>query len=277
MRSPISLDSAARQENFPVASRFLAPRLRSRVIAFYRYARTADDIADDPDQSSEAKMTRLAALEDGLVGRADGNAGAVLRRAHHDGASAEDAAALSAAAKLLEAFRVDSGGIRCADWADLMSYCDASAVPVGRYLLIIHGEDITAHGPSDALCAALQVLNHLQDQRSDWLDLGRRYVPGDWMVECGADDADLAAETCSVPLRAAMDRTLGATDDLLARAAPLPSRIVSRGLRAQAAATLDVARRLSARLRVGDPLAGRVALTRGDMIRVALTGVWAAR
>ncbi|MEM7642501.1 MAG: squalene/phytoene synthase family protein [Pseudomonadota bacterium] len=271
-----ALDQAARQENFPVASRLLSRRLRGRVVAFYRYARTADDIADDPALGTADKSERLQSLEDGLDGRGRSAVALALREAL-DGTGVGDASALAAARKLLVAFRRDAGGIACVDWDDLMAYCDASAVPVGRFLLAIHGEAADTHDPSDALCAALQVLNHLQDMAEDHDRLGRRYVPGDWMVQHGATDADLTAPKLSGGLRAAVGRTLDATDALLVRAAPLPGRIQSRGLRAQSAATLALARRLAVRLRRGDPLASRIALTRFDFLRAGLVGLWAAR
>lgn len=274
--SETALDQAAQRENFPVASRLLAPRARARVVAFYRYARLGDDIADDPDLSTPHKLDGLQTLEDGLDGELDDNAGAALRKVLNDGSSG-DAQALEAARHLLAAFRRDSCGISCTDWTDLMSYCDASAVPVGRFLLAVHGEDASSHGPSDALCAALQVLNHLQDLSEDKARLDRRYLPGDWMGDAGAAESDLTAAALSPTLRAVVQRTLDATDELIVRAGPLPSRIKARGLRAQAAATLALARRLAQRLRTGDPLAHRVALTKLDFARAALTGLWAAR
>jgi phytoene/squalene synthetase len=181
------------------------------------------------------------------------------------------------AGALLPAFRRDAGGTCCADWADLMGYCDHSARPVGRFMLAVHGEGPEAEAPSDALCAALQVLNHLQDIAADRRDLGRRYLPGDWMEEAGATDRDLTAARCSPGLRRVIDRTLDGCDALLDRAGPLPHRIASRGLRAQAAATLWLARRLAARLRRGDPLARRVAPSRADFLRAGVAGLWAFR
>ncbi|MEM8851762.1 MAG: squalene/phytoene synthase family protein, partial [Pseudomonadota bacterium] len=144
--SEYALDQAARQENFPVASRLLSPRFRGRVVAFYRYARLADDIADDPDMSAADKLNGLQALEDGLDGRGTPNVALALRETL-DGTGSGDVVALAAARTLLTAFRRDAGGIVCADWADLMAYCDASAVPVGRFLLAIHGEEADTHAP----------------------------------------------------------------------------------------------------------------------------------
>ena len=273
-RSTAELDRVAGRENFPVASRLLPPHARDKVVAFYRFARAADDIADDPDTTSRTKLARLDDFAQGLSGRGTAGPAVALRRALHEGQAPSDTAALASAEALLGAFRRDAGGIACADWADLMTYCDASAVPVGRFLLAVHGEDAATHAPSDALCAALQVLNHLQDIGPDRRDLGRRYLPGDWMVEEGARDADLGGPALTPALRRVVDRTLTATDALLAQAAPLPCRIAARGLRIQAAATLALARRLHARLRRGDPLARRVALRRADF---ALAGLQSLR
>ena len=272
----IRLDAAADRENFPVASRLLPARLRGRVVAFYNYARAADDAADDPAATPGVRLARLDTLSRGLDGTEEDNAGATLRRALDHGATPADAAALSAARDLLPAFRRDAAGIACSDWDDLTSYCASSARPVGRFLLALHEEPPETHAPSDALCDALQVLNHLQDIAADRRDLGRRYLPGDWMDAAGASDDDLTAEALTPALRQVIDRTLDASDDLLMRAAPLPRRIQARGLRAQATATLDLARRLSARLRAGDPLARRIAPTRIDFARAGLSGLRAA-
>ncbi len=268
------LSPAAANENFPVASFCLAEPQRRRVIAFYRYARAADDIADDGNLSRSARLSGLLALERGLLLGGGIDHGSNLRRILGNGAERD---ALAQALALLRAFRSDVENVPCAYWSDLMRYCEDSAVPVGRFLLSIHGERSETREPSDALCAALQVLNHLQDMGQDWRDLGRCYLPGDWMKAEGATDADLAAGALSPGLRRTMDRTLDATDGLLTRAESLPGLIRARGLRLQAASTLQLARRLAVRLRRTDPLARRVILTRFDFIRAAIGGLRAAR
>ncbi|WP_055664499.1 squalene/phytoene synthase family protein [Jannaschia seosinensis] len=277
-RNPAArLVDAARGENFPVASRLIPKRLRGRVVAFYNYARAADDAADDPWKTPEQRLERLADLERGLLEGTAANPGATLRRALADGSAPADAAALAASRDLLVAFRRDAGGIACADWDDLQTYCTFSARPVGRFLLAIHEEAADTHAPSDALCDALQVLNHLQDIAADRRDLGRRYLPGEWMAGAGASDDDLTRDALTPGLRQVVDRTLDACDELLSRAAPLPGRIAARGLRGQATATLALANRLSRRLRAGDPLADRIAPSRTDFLRAGLAGLWAAR
>ncbi|EKE43821.1 hypothetical protein OCGS_2155 [Oceaniovalibus guishaninsula JLT2003] len=262
---PVLLNPAARNENFAVASRLLPRHVAPKVVAFYNFARAADDCADDPTASASVRLAALEALESGLLHGHPDNPGAALRRT-----LGGSGAALDAARDLLAAFRRDATGIACADWSDLMGYCASSAVPVGRFLLIVNDAGRAAQPPSDALCAALQILNHVQDMGDDWRLLRRRYLPGDWMAEAGADDADLAAPTLTPALRRVVQRTLDASDALLRDAAPLPRRIATRGLRMQAAATIFAARRLSARLRAGDPLADRIALSRLDFARAGL-------
>ncbi|MBF0323799.1 MAG: squalene synthase HpnC [Alphaproteobacteria bacterium] len=244
-------------ENFPVASRLLAPAVRAQVMAFYRFARLADDIADDPALAPDQKLARLDALEQSLAGGAPMVDEAVDLR----DAVGNDPALLAHAAALLQAFRRDAFLDQCRDWGDLMAYCRFSAAPVGRFLLDLHGEGAATHAPSDALCASLQILNHLQDCGADYQTLGRVYLPADWMEAAGAVRGSLAHPTTSPELRDLLDHVLDQVDGLIDLASALPGRINNRRLRLEAAVTVAVARRLSALLRRHDPLAEPVRLT----------------
>lgn len=249
----------ADQENFPVASRLLRPDLRAAVMRFYRIAREADDIADAPDLAPQEKLRRLDAIAAGLD-PAD-PAGVHLGR-------------------LLQAFRGDAANRRCRDWNDLLTYCRFSAAPVGRFLVELHGEDAAAAMPAESLAMALQVLNHLQDLKEDWQRLRRSYLPERWLAEAGLDSAAADARLSSPALRSVVGRMLDGTDKLLAAAKPLPGLLHDPGLRAQAAATLVLARRLRRRLGRADPLRRRVALSRVDWLAAAIGGLraggWAA-
>ena len=266
--------AAAARENFPVASRLIRADLRPAVVAFYRFARAADDVADDPSLSRDCKLARLDNFEAGLSGGGAERHAVLLRRAVADHPRREGL--IGSARALLGAFRQDARGAAYPDWAALRAYCAMSAEPVGRFLLDLHEEGPEAHPPSDALCSALQVLNHLQDLRADHDGLGRVYLPVDWVEGSGARLGDLSAASLSPALRAAVDLTLDACDGLLRDAAALPGLIRSRGLRAQAAATLFLARRLSARLRRGDPLAGRIHPSAADFAIGGVLGAWCA-
>ncbi|MFO7484277.1 squalene/phytoene synthase family protein [Oceanibaculum nanhaiense] len=227
----------AAQESFPVASWLLPPSKRAQIMAFYRFARAADDIADHPSLLSDEKLRLLDQMEGRLPP-----------------AGAEHAAAL------LIAFRQDAGKARYADWGELMGYCRHSAGPVGRFLLDLFGEDRALWSRSDALCAALQVLNHVQDCGRDYRSLDRLYLPQDWLDANNVTPDMLAAPHTVPALRRTLDRVLDATAALLAASRPLPAGIRHRGLRIQAATTQIGAEALLARLKRQDPLARHVRL-----------------
>lgn len=256
-------------ENFPVASRLIAAHHRPLVMDYYAFARTADDIADAPDLPPEEKIRRLDALDAGLRPGAEGpevatRLGAGMARA---------GVPLDCAGDLLVAFRQDAAKTRYADWEELLDYCRYSASPVGRFLMRLHGEDPALDPLGDALCAALQVLNHLQDLGDDRRALDRIYLPGDWMRADGAAEGDLDAASASPALRRTIDRCLDGCDGLLARSAPLSGRIRSRRLGAEVAVIHRLAMRLAARLRREDPLAGRVKHGSLDMAAAAASGL----
>lgn len=244
--------------------------LRPSVLAFYDVVRAADDMADDPALSRETKHARLNQIEGALAGTEAWPPATALCLALDQ---AGHPPAMRHATDMLVAFRADVEGQACRDWNDLQTYCRHSAVPVGRFLLELHGEPDAPHAASDALCSALQVLNHLQDLRTDWMDLGRVYLPLDWIEAEGASPDDLGRSQLTPPLRRAIDRTLDATDEDLARAAALPRLIRSRRLAAEATVILSLARHLSARLRREDPVAGRVSATRGALLRAGTAGL----
>jgi hydroxysqualene synthase len=235
-------------ENFPVASLLLPRAARPKVMAFYRVVRTADDIADSSELNATEKLRRLDALEASLEAP-DGP----LR----DVGTGE-------ARAMLGAFRQDATQRRYADWAALEQYCARSADPVGRMLLRVHGESAAAHPASDALCTALQILNHLQDLVPDRDALDRVYLPVPWMDLAGGEDAFFAPD--NPRRRAVLDAALDRVEATLEVAAPLP-RLLRSGLRRQAAVTLGLAWTLLARLRAADPVQGRVALTKVDFAK----------
>ena len=257
-------------ENFPVGSFLIRRDLRPHVHAFYCFARNADDIADNPQLSSDDKVRRLARM------------GEILEGAPGDDSPAASAMRQSLAATgttaqhchdVLRAFTLDATKLRYRDWDDLMEYCRYSASPVGRQLLDLHGETRDCWPASDALCSALQVLNHLQDCGDDYRNLDRVYLPLDLMSEAGIAVTALSARTSSVGLRQVIDRLLDSTDALIATAGGLPGHVHARGLRWEAATIVALAGRLSHRLRRGDPLSARVALSKGDFAVSLVTGI----
>jgi hydroxysqualene synthase len=261
-------------ENFPVGSFLIRRDLRRHVHAFYRFARNADDIADNPHLPADDKIRRLdrmAAVLDGAAGD-DSPASTAMRQS-----LAETGTTAQHCHDVLRAFRLDATKLRYDDWGDLMEYCRYSASPVGRQLLDLHGESRASWPASDALCSALQVLNHLQDCADDYRDLDRVYLPLDLMGAAGITVDALTAPAASPGLRQVIDRLLDRTDALIATARELPGHVRARGLRWESATIVALAGRLSRRLRRGDPLASRVALSKGDFAAALLAGIFRRR
>ncbi len=262
----------AGDENFPVGSRLLPARLRPHVAAFYRFARAIDDIADNPALAPEDKIARLSRFAAAITGAE--TADPALETAHLLRASlAETGVTPQHCLDLIAAFKRDAVKPRTDDWADLLDYCSVSANPVGRYLLDLHGEDAAGYRWSDALCSVLQVLNHLQDCQDDYRSLDRVYLPGDWLAAEGLGVEVLDEARCAPALRRVLDRCLDGVDELMVDARELPGRLRNGRLAMESAIIVCLAGRLTALLRRGDPLAGRVALGRLDFAICGLSGV----
>ena len=254
-------------ENFPVGSWLIRPALRPHVHAFYDFARQADDIADSATLPAAEKIARLDTMGAVLTGAAaDGSPSATRLRA----SLAQTGVTPQHALDLLRAFRQDATKLRYADWPQLLEYCRFSAMPVGRHVLDLHGEAPDTYPPSDALCAALQVLNHLQDCAGDLETLDRCYLPQDMLAAAGVDLAAVRADTASTGFRRVLNQLLDATDGLNRDGARLPARVRDRRLRVETAVIAKLAGRLARRLRREDPLAGRVKLRRGDAVASVL-------
>lgn len=253
-------------ENFPVASFLIAPRHRPVILAFYRFARTADDVADHPTASPQEKLRLLRGMEDSLAGRgADSPEAAALKDA-----LAAQRLSPQHAFDLLEAFRRDVTKLRYADWAELMDYCRYSAMPVGRFVLDVHGEDRAVWPLSDALCAALQVINHLQDCGKDYRALDRVYLPLDALDAEGVGPEALAQGQASPALRRVIGRLAARNARLLDDARPFAQHIADFRLGLEVSVIQTFAESLNAGLRRKDPLSERVHHGKAAMLGLAL-------
>src|SRR5476651_1503164 len=183
-------------ENFPVASFLIAPRHRPPVLAFYKFVRAADDVADSPTAAPDAKLALLEQMRASLMGESDAVPEGVKLRA----VLAEQGLSPVHALDLLEAFRRDCTKLRYRDWDDLIDYCRYSAMPVGRFVLEVHGEPASLWPANDALCAALQIINHLQDCAKDYRELNRVYIPEDTLAQAGIGVESLAAPAANPAL-----------------------------------------------------------------------------
>jgi len=241
-----------RDENFPVASRLIRPELRPAILAFYRFVRAADDVADHAQAAPDEKLGQLARMEAGLRGQVGASPEGESLRAVLQARGLSDRHALD----LLEAFRRDVTKRRYADWAELMDYCRYSAAPVGRY----------------ALCTALQVVNHLQDCAKDYRSIDRVYIPLDVLEANGTGVDSLAAAQASPALRKAIEQLARRTQTLLEESRPFAGDIADRRLALEVGVVQTLAESLAARLTRRDPLSERVHHHPVEAIGLALRG-----
>jgi len=240
------------------------------VHAFYRFARNADDIADNPALTAEEKIRRLdrmAAIVDGASGQGS-SAASVMRDS-----LIETRMSAQHCHDVLRAFRLDAVKLRYRDWEDLMEYCRYSASPVGRQVLDLHAESHDTWPASDNLCSALQVLNHLQDCADDYRLLDRAYLPSEDLAAEGISVEALAARGSNPALRRVLDRMLDRTTALIDGARGLPPLVSSSGLRWECAVIVELAHRLLCRLRRGDPVASRIRLRKSDFFAAFVIGM----
>ena len=258
----LSSGKGHRDENFPVASFVISPRHRPAILAFYRFVRAADDVADHATTSPDEKLRLLEDMRLGLMGGSDTSPeGVALRQV-----LAERGLTTDHAADLLEAFRRDVTKLRYANWDELLDYCRYSAMPVGRYVLDVHGETHALWPFNDALCAALQVINHLQDCAKDYRELDRVYIPLDTMAEHGTRPEELARARATPALKAAVATVATRNAESLQRSAPFASRIKDGRLSLEVAIIQRLAEDLNGRLLVRDPLSERVHHRKSDQV-----------
>jgi squalene synthase HpnC len=258
----------AHDENFPVASRFIKRQHRPVILAFYEFVRVADDIADHPELASTEKIARLDRLEASLLGKGgDDPEGlrlrAILEERNLSPRHAQD---------LLSAFRQDATKHRYATWDELIDYCSRSAMPVGRFVLDVHGEARATWPASDALCAALQVINHVQDCAKDYRALDRVYIPLDALAASGASIEQLEGKETAPALKECLRGVVARTGTLLDESRGLEASVSDTRLALEISVIQSLASRLIAILMVRDPLAERVHLTKAEALATALNG-----
>jgi hydroxysqualene synthase len=277
-------------ENFPVASWLCPPKLRPTVVAIYRFARTADDIADEGSAHAEERLADLGAFRNELdrcIVKAAG--GAVVPIAERwpgvfgplSLAVARHALPSEPLHDLLSAFEQDvrytAAQHRYASTEELLGYCRLSANPVGRLLLHLYGvHDARSLQQSDQICSALQLINFWQDISRD-LPSGRCYLPADTLQRHGLQVADFE----SAQLDATHDRQAvvaelcGYARGLMQLGAPLARRVPGRAgweLRLVVQGGLRILELIEEQQHRSWQT--RVKLQRADMPRLAWRALW---
>ncbi|WP_315741497.1 MULTISPECIES: squalene synthase HpnC [unclassified Bradyrhizobium] len=258
-----------RDENFPVASWIIRPEHRPLILSFYNFVRTADDIADHPTLAADEKLRLLDLLEAELTGTGDTQDVAVnLRRAF-----AERAMSPRHALDLLAAFRMDVTKLRYENWDELIHYCRYSAMPVGRFLLDVHGESTATWPASDAICAGLQINNHLQDCGKDYRALNRVYLPQDVLADHGATVEMLGEPKAPAPLLACLHKLAERNEALLDEGRDLNSGVKDFRLGLEIALIQAFADRIVRMLKERDPLSERVHLSPLELLGCSVGAV----
>lgn len=255
-----------KDENFPVASVLIAPENRPPVLAFYNFVRAADDVSDNPSASAEQKLALLEQMRASLTGESEAVAEGVKLRA----VLAQRGLSPVHALDLLEAFRRDCTRLRYRDWDDLIDYCRYSAMPVGRFVLEVHGESRDLWPANDALCAALQVINHLQDCGKDYRDLNRVYIPEPMLAEGGLDVSALGEARARPALMDVIARLARSNAGLLAASRSFSRGIRDRRLALEVDLIQTLAEDLNTLLLTRDPLSQPVHHSKADVLRLFL-------
>jgi hydroxysqualene synthase len=258
-----------RDENFPVASWIIHPRHRALILAFYNFVRTADDIADHASLGEQEKLGYLDLLEAELLGKGDSQPEAVnLRRA-----LAERSMPPRHALDVLVAFRMDVSKLRYENWDEVIHYCRYSAMPVGRFMLDVHGESTTTWAASDALCAGLQINNHLQDCGKDYRNLNRVYLPRDALAAAGASVEELGGGRASPALLQCLHALAVRTEMLLDEGRSLSAGVKDFRLGLEISVIQAFADKIVRLLKVRDPLSEKVHLGPVQLLGYSLGGM----
>ncbi|HEY3679480.1 MAG TPA: squalene synthase HpnC [Bradyrhizobium sp.] len=258
-----------RDENFPVASWIIHRRHRALIFAFYNFVRTADDIADHATLGASEKLAYLDLLEAELLGSGNTQPEAVnLRRA-----LAERAMPPRHALDVLIAFRMDVTKLRYENWDEVIHYCRYSAMPVGRFMLDVHGESTSTWAASDALCAGLQINNHLQDCGKDYRDLNRVYLPRDALAAAGASVEQLGGDRSPPPLLQCLHSLAARTEALLDESKSLAAEVRDLRLGLEISVIQSFAGKIVRMLKVRDPLSQRVHLGPAELLAHSVRGM----
>ena len=254
-------------ENFPVASVLLPAPLRPAVRAIYRFARTADDIADEGDAAPEARLAQLRALDDELGALGPGSE----RWPDLAAAVAAHGLAIAPFRDLLSAFAQDVTTTHYQDWPTLLDYCRRSANPIGRLLLALYRRsEPRLLAMADAICTGLQLTNFWQDVALDWAK-GRVYLPQEDLRRFGVSEEQIASQQIDDPWRSLMACEVDRTRTMLRSGEPLAKALGGRiglELRLVVQGGLRILERIdSAR---GDVFRHRPQLTASDWTVMAL-------
>ena len=252
-----------KQENFPVGSWLLSKKIRPQILVFYKFARAADDIADNPTLSSKEKIKRLSLFEKVLKG----NVLKIDKALKLKKVCLENKIGINHPLNLLKAFKKDAVKKRYKNWSELINYCKYSAVPVGRFVIDLHKERKISYRCSDPLCTALQILNHVQDCKDDYNKINRVYLPSTFLKKYNVKLQQLKKSHTEKNLRLAINDVLTHTEKLIKQADKFKKIMKNNKLSKETTFILEIAKSLLKLLKKKDPLKKKVFLNKFDYIK----------
>ena len=258
-----------KEENFPVGSWLLPKKLRPKILVFYNFARSADDIADNPNLKPSEKIKRLNLFKLALKNKQTKIEKAEKLRK----ICKRNKISINHGLNLLKAFKQDSTKKRYKDWSDLINYCKFSAVPVGRFMIDLHNENKKAYKYSDPLCIALQILNHLQDCKEDYINLNRVYLPIKFLKKYNVKLPQLKNNMTKNNLRYVFNEILKETEKLIIEASNNKKQMKLKSLSLETSFILEIAKKLLKLLKKKDPLKEKVMLSKLDYICCFIKGL----
>ena len=263
----------AKDENFPVGSLLISKELRPLVAKYYKFARMADDIADNPKLNMKQKLQALDEMEDILHQRIGNKSKKLsfINGLRKDFIS--ENLSFSLLTDLLVAFRQDARNFTYETWAQLTEYCRWSAAPVGRFMLAIHNENPSTYLPGASLCVALQIENHLQDIKYDAKLLKRVYIPSDMLKKFGVKVKDLLKDKETPALNSLKKDILQKVKGLIKEAEVLLSIVKSRRLKLELGVILSLTHIMLKKLEKEDVLAKDVKLSKTDWLKAVVCGI----
>ena len=168
---------------------------------------------------------------------------------------------------------MDVTKLRYENWDEVIHYCRYSAMPVGRFMLDVHGESMSTWTASDALCAGLQINNHLQDCGKDYRDLNRVYLPRDALAAAGASVEELGQGRASAPLLQCLRSLAARTEVLLNESRSLGAEVKDVRLGLEISVIQRFADRIVQLLKVRDPLSETVHLNPAELLIHSVGGI----
>ena len=262
------------QENFPVGMMMFNRNIRKIVADYYRFARYADDIADNPHLKPQNKVAKLYELEEIFLGQRNYKGQKLKFVQTLKEEFTKHNLAPNLATDLLIAFRKDSLGFDYQTWGQLVDYCKYSAAPVGKFMLAVHQENPSTYLPATSLCVALQIVNHIQDLKYDVSLLKRLYLPADIMKKYHLSRDDLTQNKSSISLQKAVKHIMEKTLGLVKEGSILPALIKNTGLRIEVCIILSLTNIMIKKILKGDILSKEIKLSHLDWLRGIVSGIY---